>query len=276
MSPEQREMGVGGFTTIELMVAIVLGLAVVALAVTAVSRGLNGQRVAAEQHKSQLAAAEALERLGSDLRTAVAPDRLITSELESDAAAAALTAPKGTREALKQALQHPDPATRDRYRDIKLATPTTLVFRSNIHSRNGEAAEFAGSECVRWQRSGGFMVRTVWLASSACPGVESQAIDQRRMFRVHNQLGGAAFHYTLQVKTGGANDADCSSRSFNSVGSGSSHKDAFGYYDIDRITSVGVNFVSSGASGESDGEADSFTLRGRQTADYLYAIGCGY
>lgn len=265
-----------GFTVIELMVAIGLGLVVVALAVTAISRGLNGQRAAAEQHKAQQAAAEALDVFSDDVRTAVAPNRLITSAEETPAGLAGLSVPKGTRDALKQLLLHPDAGVRDQYRDIKVATSSTVIFRSNVVSRNSaDGTMDNASECVRWQITDGFMVRTIWPSTSVCPGSASDAIESRRMFRVHPQLGNTAFHYTIQRKFGSDANATCESRiATDGVALGA--RDAYGYYQIDRISGIGVNFVAAGAAGEGSGESDMFTLRGRQTADYLFAIGCGY
>lgn len=260
-----------GFTLIELMIGAVLTVIVVGAVVMAMASALSSERSSSETRKTQAAAGEALELLGDDLRTAVASKRVDTNLTAAERAALGLVAPVGTKEGLKQILESTTSGGLQ-FRDVVLARPNELVFRSDVLSVAEDGADGGDTECVRWKHEDVdgslWMVRTVWKDEAACPGAAGGAgvLDRRELFPIHKDLAGTRFRFVIQTVT------DVDARECVSTPTDGAIADA----DLNRIGAIDVAFVAAGGGSSSEAARDVFGIRSRQTADYLYAIGCGY
>lgn len=281
-----------GFTLIELVIAMMLFMIVAGVVTQVLVGGFTaGQRASAEQ-RTQSTLANTLELLGSDLRSAVAPDRIDRRVItDRDMLAVALGTDLGTT-------RRGNPASVRRSRsvlppgadihDVLYAGPTSLWVRADVDAEPTNTD--ASTECVGYYvRPDGAFVREVRADWRTClqPGRVEVLLPAPPSGRATLQ----PFEYSWLGQTRAA-------RSRRARGSGSGIQRAPGQRyvagectsqppspgpiattgaELDRIVIVDVDLTGWDAHGSAtSGRAvTSFELRNRLSEDYLYAMGCG-
>jgi Tfp pilus assembly protein PilV len=243
-----------GFTLVELLVAALIGMVVIGVSVKMLLGGIQGSQQAGTNRRAQAEANRVLDELGTDLRSAAAPERLDVNDAS-------------TRSKLRLGVMAIS-ASVHAYEDISQATSTSLAFRADA------IAEPAGQnhkiECVQWrvQNGGEFnlLVRRVWTSSAACPG--SGTAMTRTVTKLYKTSNEPVFRYTVAQPVPNAPDPVCQPVTLASVPSPSQRT---------RIVGVQVNLRGVVRDSQVLGGLDTsgvIDVWSRLTGDYQYAIGC--
>lgn len=244
-----------GFTLVELLVASIIGLVVVAVTLTMLVGGVKGSQRASAARTAQVEANRVLDELGTDLRAAAAPERLDVNEAS-------------TRSRLLAGLASIS-ANNTAFEDIARATPTMLAFRADAIAEPASAPRKI--ECVQWSVENGgefnVLMRRVWANSSPCPG--TGASTQRQVTRLYKtNVVLPVFRYTVAQPVPGASDPVCQPVTQQSVNGASQRT---------RIVGVQVNLRGVARDSQATANLDTsgtIDVWSRLTADYQYAIGC--
>lgn len=266
-----RSRDEGGFTLIELIVALVLlGIvfAGIVYAVTQMSRS-NGR--AMNDRAAQRQALDALEQLRIDLRAARSPG---------------LDAWDQRREALRDIIRFSTmPVVRQQWshlrldgcsgvdvfecmRDVTFSSGTNLWFRADVR------ADLAGVECIGYSAANGRLVRTVstnWRQCGPGSGGATTVLLESR------QLPANPFRYVMtwnptMVRNTLADPADCRVDTRGSVQGA----------EQNFITAVDADFTGTQSIRTERGTAVNAGVRtgvqitGRTGGDYAFALGCSW
>ena len=266
--PSRAQTTERAFTLIELVIAFVLIGLVLGIAVTVIVRGFSSAADTSSTTKARADAAEAAERLGSDVRTARSVGR--------DGAKIADTAD------LERAVQTDGPlydidGNLLDWRDVVVAAPNTFTFQSDVvDERAGGTSE---PECVTWSVANGaggtgwYVRRTVRAYTNRCAGGggavrEDDAMTPPVKAAVQPRPGTSGVPPLFTYMVARARAGACVTTPLSSTLS-----------SADRNRVVGVRLDFSGVVQVRDEAAitslrDEISLRSRSAADYQIAMGC--
>lgn len=246
-----------GFTLIELIVAMVLGLIVLALIFGVVLDMFGASERSGFRAKAQRSAVNASEMLTSDLRAMRAPQR----------------EPRftGSSDNLRNLILFNENPTNILVHDIVGATPTRLVFYAEVFNTS------ANSECITWEvLASGALQRSVRRFSAGCtaatvPLQQSLVMPKPEVARA-SALAAVPnpFRYRRLVQPTPANpnvSACTTPISTNLVTN----------LQRDQVVGIDLDLRSfvMGKVGRGDQQLmTSAAIPGRQSQEYHYAIGC--
>jgi type II secretory pathway pseudopilin PulG len=243
-----------GFTLIELLVAAIIALVVIGVSVNMLLGGLKGSQRAGTNRRAQAEANRVLDELGTDLRSAAAPERLDVHDAS-------------TRSKLKLGVMAISSSVHA-YEDIAQATTTSLAFRADAIAE--QAGQNHKIECVQWRVVSGTefdsLMRSVWSSSSPCPG--TGAAMTREVTRLYKTSQEPVFQYTLAQPIPNTPDPVCQPVTQANVNGASNRT---------RIVGVQVNLRGVVRDSQVVGGLDTsgvIDVWSRLTSDYQFAIGC--
>jgi prepilin-type N-terminal cleavage/methylation domain-containing protein len=246
-----------GFTLIELVVALVLGLVVLVMLLGAITDMFGASERSANRSKAQRATVAAAEQLTDDLRSMRAPQR---EPLHT-----------GSADNLRNLLLFEQNRAGLEIHDLLVATPTRITFFSEtVNAR-------AGVECVTWEvLADGSMQRTVRASTPGC-GAPGAILHQSLVMPAPERARASAavvipdpFSYRTLEQPARVNvdPSSCTNQTRTTLAT-----------DLQRDQVVGIDmdlrsFVAS-RSGRGDQElVTSVSITSRQSQEYRFAIGC--
>jgi prepilin-type N-terminal cleavage/methylation domain-containing protein len=257
-----------GFTLVELIVVMVLvGMVFAAIGHFLIDTSSFTHKAASTRSAARMAD-ETLDRLGNDVRSAMSPDRDVATN--------------GGLDALRRfALYGVNPPGGEDMRDIVLATPRELWFRSNVIPEG--LGDSPVSECVGYVfGSDRTFKRVVYANWRTCPS-SGTPVEQQNLFP------------QIPAEEDPANTADPNDTyfSYRLAANGNPSRVPLRPFECqystvttptslqtNQIVGVNINLRAIfGNTGSSAGEAKArgaFDLRMRLNRDYQWALGCAY
>lgn len=258
MRVTEHDAGEAGFTLIEVIVALVLTLLVLAFILGAVIDVFSSSNRSSANARSQKATVAAVEQLTTDLRAARAPER----------APRYVGSPDGLRDVL---LRGASPALNTQ--DLLEARSNRLLFYAESISTSPR------EECILWEvRADGALQRTVHAYSSRCAPLG--AVLQRTELMPARSAGAAAstgaatpFSYRMLVQPNPL-DPDLDPSACTTPAPRANLATAL---ERNQVVGVDLNLRSFVIHREGRGDQEllsSVSLASRQGMDYRYGIGC--
>jgi prepilin-type N-terminal cleavage/methylation domain-containing protein len=263
-----------GFTLLEMLVASVILIAVLSVAGYGIVSSLDSGFHASDVEQATSAASDNLDLLGEDLHQAMARDRRSDQGLTPDQMKDLIQ----TYDGFRNTGSGKKPVTD--IRDVLVATPDTLIFRSNVIPE--APSQPVVVECVRYYLHPDWSLwRNVTTSAETFSGCNgwNPASEQEILPPVPASLQPATrgiFQYTVLASTA-SNDNSYLSCQQSQLPPGTSLPASGGGATVNNIVQVQVNVVAYHRSHDNAGQQNttvSFDLRSRTNHDYLYALGC--